>query len=257
MPSLDRLNAFPLRIGRLISEFSGGFAESLGFYRSGDGDRAIARKRLRYCLWDSGFTPVRREGRIASNRIRVGVICDNTTIDSHGPKLLQTICKWLTTHEHLDVSLLSLKSGSRNDRKEIGRLLRYFGKRFSAKRDTTPTAISMFCHANDWIALPATRANFGIHAAHALACGTPVIANNIEPFSEIVENGVNGFLVPGHVSTNNANAPTITPAFHLWSELGCNLFANAKTLLQLQTQDWKIAQKRDAFEQVWRNEFNA
>ena len=171
--------------------------------------------------------------------------------------VLHAVSEWLATHEHLDVSLLSLKSWSRRDRKEIGRNLRQWGKRFSAQRSTTPIATSMFCHANDWIALPATRATFGIHAAHALACGTPVIANRIEPFGELVENGVNGFLVPCETHLGTAHAPIATPDYVAWLQLGRTLFAETKALFRLQMQNWKVAQNRDVFESVWKNEFNA
>ena len=45
-------------------------------------------------------------------------------------------------------------------------------------------------------ACPSMSESFGIVNIEAMSCGTPVIASDIEGIRDIVENGVNGILVP-------------------------------------------------------------
>lgn len=58
-----------------------------------------------------------------------------------------------------------------------------------------------------WICVfPSFYESFGIAALEAMACGKAVIATNVGGFAEIIENGVNGLLVPP------ADAATLTSA---------------------------------------------
>jgi len=55
---------------------------------------------------------------------------------------------------------------------------------------------------NEWynkvslIVVPSVFEGFGLTAVEAMACGTPVIASNADGLRDVIEDGINGFLVP-------------------------------------------------------------
>ena len=56
--------------------------------------------------------------------------------------------------------------------------------------------LSSFYSAADVCIVPSHYESFGLVAAEALACGTPVVASRVGGLSETVKNAVNGYLVP-------------------------------------------------------------
>jgi N-acetyl-alpha-D-glucosaminyl L-malate synthase BshA len=50
--------------------------------------------------------------------------------------------------------------------------------------------------SGDVFLLPSEQESFGLAALEAMACGTPVVASDVGGLSEIIENGVTGFLCP-------------------------------------------------------------
>ena len=67
--------------------------------------------------------------------------------------------------------------------------------------------------------------------ALARACGTPVIAHRIEPFSELVENNFKGLLVPGRVISGH-DVSTPPQLSNLWAEAGYDLSTGAYAFMQ-------------------------
>lgn len=55
-----------------------------------------------------------------------------------------------------------------------------------------------FFRAVDVMAVPSRSESFGLVAAEALSCGTPVVAAEVGGLRFVVSDGVNGVLVPGH-----------------------------------------------------------
>lgn len=55
---------------------------------------------------------------------------------------------------------------------------------------------------NEWynrvsvVVIPSVFEGFGLTAIEAMACGTPVIATDVDALRDVIEDGVNGFLVP-------------------------------------------------------------
>lgn len=50
----------------------------------------------------------------------------------------------------------------------------------------------------DVVAVPSVFEGFGLSAAEAMAAGRPVVASDVDGLSEVVENGVTGYLIPPH-----------------------------------------------------------
>jgi D-inositol-3-phosphate glycosyltransferase len=59
--------------------------------------------------------------------------------------------------------------------------------------------------AAETVVMPSHYESFGMVALEAMACGTPVIASDVGGLSFSIENGFNGFLVPGRDPTALAN----------------------------------------------------
>ena len=56
--------------------------------------------------------------------------------------------------------------------------------------------LSLFYSAADVCVVPSHYESFGLVAAEALACGTPVVASRVGGLAETVKDGENGYLVP-------------------------------------------------------------
>lgn len=63
---------------------------------------------------------------------------------------------------------------------------------FTGNRDD----IAPWFYVGDIIAVPSYSEPFGLVAIEAMSCGKPLIASDVQGLAEIVENGINGILVP-------------------------------------------------------------
>jgi glycosyltransferase involved in cell wall biosynthesis len=68
--------------------------------------------------------------------------------------------------------------------------IRYFGYQ------SDPTKVAEFYQSADLYLHAAKAESFGLVIAEAMACGVPAIATNTGGISEVVENGITGYLVP-------------------------------------------------------------
>lgn len=66
--------------------------------------------------------------------------------------------------------------------------------------------LALWYRAADVVAVPSRSESFGLVAAEAQACGTPVVAADVGGLRSVVRHGVSGLLVPGHETTAWARA---------------------------------------------------
>jgi len=66
------------------------------------------------------------------------------------------------------------------------------------RRPVGPATLARWYRAADVVAVPSRSESFGLVAAEAQACGTPVVAADVGGLRSVVRDGVSGVLVPGH-----------------------------------------------------------
>lgn len=215
------------------------------------GDK-LDKDRLTWCRWDAGLTPVRREGTVDDAKLKACVYADAATIDFCGPMVIELVGELLAMFPKLEVSVVSAKSWARRDRASLAQAAKKWGGRLRTVRMTGLFDLTKEFHTHDWALLPSVRADFGMAASRALACGVPVICNNVAPFDEVVW-ADNGVLVPCEVRTGAAKAPLAVPSLANWVEACTAALRDTRKLFRLQTLDWKLAEHQAAFNNAWRH----
>jgi N-acetyl-alpha-D-glucosaminyl L-malate synthase BshA len=78
--------------------------------------------------------------------------------------------------------------------------------------------------------LPSEIESFGLAALEAMACGVPAVCSEVGGLPEVIRNGVDGFLVPGHdVKTMAARALEIVTNAHRRQQMGVAARQRAST----------------------------
>jgi glycosyltransferase involved in cell wall biosynthesis len=216
------------------------------------GRRDVDSSKLTWCKWESGLPSVQRDGTVADAVLRVCFLCDAAAIDFSGPLLLQLADDLLGLHQKVEITLLSLKSWARQDRRQIKRLASRWGHRFRHVRLAANLVEQVReLHRHDWVFVAGVRSDFGIHVTRALACGAACIAYDVEPYSELIAPGINGVLVPCEVRTGPSQAPVAVPSFGQSLSSCAEVLADKWTLLRLQQQPWHLDEHRRRFNELW------
>lgn len=216
--------------------------------------KQVRPEKLTWCRWEPGLTRVIR--KLQSPLMpRVCVLCDHTAIDYAGRSVLRLVDELLTLDAGLRLSLVSLKSWAKTERREIARLERYWlslgnPERFSHHRGTPLTLNAMFNY-HDWVIIPSTFADFGLYATQAVACGAAVIAPDITPYDEVLAGGAHGVLVPGQVVRGRFDAPIHVFDVGVWFDACKRAIYDSALLNRTRTADWPIADWHRAFDTHW------
>jgi hypothetical protein len=200
------------------------------------------KSKLRTITWDAGVADVSREGTVEPGAVRACFVCDREAGGGAAPPAVRLVRELLERHPMLYATILVTRSWSRPDRKLLYGLKKAAGRRLTVHR-RAPAATDF--HAHDWVVFPGGRAEFGIEASRALACGAAVLAPNTPPYSELIESYANGLLV-----TVPAKAD---PAVRLasWTVIGRVAFDDNKALYRLQGKDWGVAKAAADFDREW------
>lgn len=217
------------------------------------GNRAVDAEKISWCRWESGVEAVRRDGTVADNVVRVAIWCDSGTIDRRGPIAICLAMNALEISERVQVTLLSAKSWARSERRTIGRLVRKWGSRLACRHLSGATLDQMAeFHAHDWVIVPADVGVFGTAVMRAHSCGAPVIAHDIEPFSELITSEYNGLLVPCELeSSEKSLAPVAAANPNRWMPLLRRALSDNSCLFRMQGKDWRQSTRRKAFDEFW------
>jgi glycosyltransferase involved in cell wall biosynthesis len=82
----------------------------------------------------------------------------------------------------------------------------------------------------DVLLLPSEIESFGLAALEGMACGVPAVCSEVGGLPEVIRNGVDGFLVPGHdVKTMAARALEILTTPHRREQMGIAARERAST----------------------------
>ncbi len=210
-----------------------------------------------WCQWDSGLDPIKRRAEPHTNgRVKIYIPLDGDTLDIAGMLVLNVLHSLLESHPQLDVTLDRYKSWNKTIRAYVKKLRADFGEdRFKVAYNTSLIWQTTYLHEHDWTWIPTLRSGFGQNLWRALSCGTPVICYDVEPFSEFIRHGVNGYLIGCDITTNwlgsSMAVPTGTQVIAEISEV----INSEKLLSQCRKCDWGLKKHRDDFELFWKNEW--
>jgi hypothetical protein len=208
--------------------------------------------KVTWAVWDAGVPPVRREGTVADARVRACFYCDASVIDFCGPMALHCVNHLLGAVPKLDVTLLSTKSWCQSDRRELRRLRQVWPeKRLALRAAGDFRSVARHFHAHDWVVQMGVRSDFAIVTSLALSCGAVVMANDVEPHSEVLSHFHNGVLVSCEVRRTPAGAPVAVPLSGVWLEACHRLFAGNQQLFAMQAKDWRLRDLAKSFDSAW------
>lgn len=204
-------------------------------------------------LWDAGLTPLRRSlAALAATELRVTFLCDAHAVDECGAALLHLVDEVLGLPQRLAaVHLLALKAWSRRDRQRLSRLRRRHGARLVVGADVSwPAQMRVFNETHVCV-LPGIRADFGLWALRALACGVPVLTYGISPYTAFLRHGYNSWLLRGETVSNWCAAVTAVPALAAFLGTLTTLLARPETLGELVMPEGPLATLASNFALFW------
>lgn len=218
-------------------------------------DKPVAAEKLTWCRWEPGLTRVVRKVNQPTGKLRVCVLCDHTAIDYAGRGVLRLIDELLMLDRSIHITLLSLKSWAKAERKEIRRIAGYWqvvgpSIRFTHAR-VNPMTLCQAFNSHDWVVIPSTFADFGLYATQAVACGAAVIAPDIAPFDEVLGSGTHGALVPGQIVQGRFGSAMHVFDVATWYETCKRALRDPSLLYKARTAEWPIADWHRAFDTHW------
>jgi hypothetical protein len=204
-----------------------------------------------WCNWDTGRQPWRQEGTRTDGRMRALLHCDSACVNFSAAFVTEMTSQLLAHCTNLDITLTYIKSWAKRDYRawSVPRK-RWAPSRLSFQRIQNLHQLDLLIPQHDWTILPSIKSNFGIIAANALACGTPVICNDVPPLCDIVS-ATCGILVPCEIRENWLSTPVAVPQLAAWVETCILALRNRESLLQLQCQDWNIDVRAALFAALW------
>jgi 1,2-diacylglycerol 3-alpha-glucosyltransferase len=94
---------------------------------------------------------------------------------------------------------------------------------------------------------PARWEGLGLHLYEAIAFGMPIVCNDDAPMNELVEDGVNGLLVPSHddglansgIPAKTVDVPALTEAISRLADPGLRAELSAGALAKREDRSWE------------------
>lgn len=254
VPSWHAMNEYDMfvasRYDQIVCPTKAGYESFRSLLHHG---KEVRPEKLTWCRWEPGLNRVIRKPR-KSGPLRVSVLCDHTAIDYAGRGVLRLVDELLML-DGIEITLLSLKSWAKTDRRELSRMGKYWPaltpvKKFSYRR-ITPLMLNAVFNISDWVIIPSTFADFGLYATQAVACGAAVIAPDIAPFDEVLAGGAHGVLVRGQIVQGRFNSLMHVFDVATWYHACKQALQDPSLLEKTRTADWPIADWHKAFDTHW------
>lgn len=215
------------------------------------GGNAPESDRITWTNWDAGVYCVQRPSMASPRTLRVCFYCDQQTIDYCGPMVLNCIHELLGAYPRLNVTMVSTKTWCRRDRRDIAAMISSWDGRFSAEPCNTLLHQARTFQDSDWVVFPGVWSDYGISVARALGAGTPVIAYDVAPFSEIITDTHNGSLVNCEIRANWLKSPYAVPDLTALYNTCADAFKDDMLLCKILMRDWRCNAIGAAFKAAW------
>jgi len=208
---------------------------------------------LAWCSWDAGVEPVCRSGTVEEDRIKFYVPMGPDAINAGGLFILNVLKELLMRRSDVDVMIDSDRLWDKRGRKMIVDMARNWPKRFISIIRSPLTVQLQWLHRHDWTFVTDVRAGFGLMLGRSLACGAPVIAYDVPPWSDLVCPGHHGMLIPCEHSISVPWSPVAIPT--LGPTVDALLRATREQLALCRTKQWGLELRKAAFERFWAGQF--
>lgn len=225
-------------------------AEALSLVRQ---DGELPRQSV--CSWASGLRPYERRPRAALDP-RVLFYCDTNSVDDCAPLVCRVVAELARRVPNSLVHLLSSKTWSRRDRKLLRDLCAVSGGRVTHAQQRGMADLLTLLMEVDWLVLPGVRANFGGVVRLANAFGVPVVCYDVDPFSEVVQDGVNGLLVPCETHSDALGVLSAVPSAAAFANRLVQAIDDVRLYNRLRQEDWQLEQVEATFRDFWMQQLN-
>lgn len=206
--------------------------------------------RIVSILWDTGIPPVPRITPISDDKINVCFVCDSFVIKNYSTLCFMLIREIASiTDEKVCITVLTTKELRKEDKRMLNAIIGETGRIQTRKVRSKLDYIVEF-HKHDWSVFFSTRSDFGYAPALSLACGTPIVASDIEPYKTIVGR-TNGYLVPCNVSNDTKSPGEALPSLYTWVEMCANIFNDRSKLVTTLSNDWGLCGAQLYFKAQW------
>ena len=205
-------------------------------------------KKLIELPWDIRATLTKRDGHVRKNWKKVCVVADSDAIGNSSSFIFTVLDELLNSQNNLEFTVLHSRAFCPADRQSIKYLSRDFHTRLVFKTMPALENLALEFHNHDWVWLPSRRANFGVFANLAISCGCPVLAWDIPPYNEIIQNDVSGILVPCDTKTNWMQAPSAINDTSNFVKYATIAFSQEKIFETMTTTD---AKQSPTFNDTW------
>lgn len=167
------------------------------------------------CLWPGNVASSPRDGLWEDGKLKFFFPVDATTQKECGYEIVSFIEMTLTNNPNAEITLVPSRSWPRDVKRKISGMLGYFRGRFNCRPGLDMSERLQAARRHDCVLYLDVKTNLGADIARYKSLGLPVVTWDAEPAGFIIENEVNGLLVPATIEASCWGAESVywsTPA---------------------------------------------
>lgn len=161
------------------------------------------------CPWPSNIVPSVRDSIWDKDRVKFFFPIDAATQKENAGDILKFVEMVLTNNPNAEITMVPSRSWPRDLKKRISWLLGYFKGRFFCRPGLDMSEHLQVARRHDCVLALDTRINLAADISRYKSVGLPVIAWEAEPTSFVINNEVNGLLVPATVEATAWGAESV------------------------------------------------
>jgi hypothetical protein len=206
-------------------------------------------QNAQFIRWTSGIKSIDKEKARVDGRISVAVTPDADLMRRRGYELMHVLEQLLQLNGISFTVVLSDRP-SKRDHERLEFMRKRHPGRFQVRVCLSTLHLKLLINDHDWLLVPSLSSRFGLPAQYALACHVPVVAWDVDPFDEMIEDGHNGYLIPCE------NRTTFLAREAVWDtnnilDFCASTFYGEEQLTSLISQRWREEEHEETFRASW------